>query len=117
MTLQAFIPLSTSVMSTQPVTTDFCSAVLTMSKNILVSANTRCTQRRLYLLLLPYRASAKLKFTVCPPCCEAESQGLHIHSDEQGNVMVVCCTVELNKAIEKGYRIAKIYKVWHFPER
>ena len=26
------------------------------------------------------------------------------------------CTVELQKAVEKGYQITKIREVWHFPE-
>ena len=26
------------------------------------------------------------------------------------------CTAELQKAVEKGYRVLKIHEVWHFPE-
>ena len=70
----------------------------------------------LYHPVLPYKCRGKLTFPLCrtcatkelaPPCkCDLKARVLH----------GTWCTPELNKAVEKGYKIVKIYEVYHFPE-
>ena len=38
-----------------------------------------------------------------------------IHSDAERTLRGTWCTPELEKAVEKGYVIRRIYEVWHFP--
>ena len=38
------------------------------------------------------------------------------HTAEQRCLIGTWCTPELQKAVEKGYKIQKIYEVWHFPQ-
>ena len=38
------------------------------------------------------------------------------HTAEQRCLVGTWCTIELQKAVEKGYQIQKIYEVWHFPQ-
>ncbi|XP_048850900.1 uncharacterized protein LOC125719998 isoform X2 [Brienomyrus brachyistius] len=73
--------------------------------------------RGLYLPVLPYRSGGKLMFTLCRTCCETETRGVCNHTDEQRALSGTWCSIEINKAVEKGYKIAKIYEVWHFPDR
>lgn len=54
-------------------------------------------------------------FTVCCTCTQINNQkGPCRQGDEARVLMVVWVTVELNKALELGYRVAKITEVWHF---
>ncbi|KAG8138993.1 hypothetical protein E2320_001766, partial [Naja naja] len=39
------------------------------------------------------------------------------HNDEERALTGTWCTVELSVAVEKGYRIAEIYEVWHFERK
>ena len=36
------------------------------------------------------------------------------HSDDERSFIGTWCTNELNVALDKGYKIQKIYEVWHF---
>lgn len=72
----------------------------------------------LYLPVLPYRAAGKLMFPLCRICSESENQETECtHSDEERALTGVWCTVEMAKAIEKGYKVAKLIEVWHFPKK
>ncbi|XP_035239706.1 uncharacterized protein LOC118208867 isoform X1 [Anguilla anguilla] len=73
--------------------------------------------RDLYLPVLPYRVSGKLMFPLCRSCAVSEHQGKCVHSDEERSLTGVWCSIELAKAVEKGYQVAKIFEVWHFPQR
>jgi len=77
--------------------------------------------RQLYHPVLPDRRGGKLTFPLCSKCVEEEMkkpfltrQSTCDHSDEERMLTGVWCTPELNKAVEKGYRIVKIHEVWHF---
>ncbi|CAH1106881.1 unnamed protein product [Psylliodes chrysocephalus] len=39
------------------------------------------------------------------------------HTDSERWFTGTCTTLELNKALEKGYTIDKIFEVWHFPQK
>ncbi len=38
------------------------------------------------------------------------------HSEEERSFWGTFTTIEVQKAIEKGYRILKIHEIWHFKE-
>ncbi|XP_035274023.1 uncharacterized protein LOC118227553 [Anguilla anguilla] len=50
-------------------------------------------------------------------CAVSEHQGKCVHSDEERSLTGVWCSIKLAKAVEKGYQVAKIFEVWHFPQR
>ena len=74
--------------------------------------------RNLYHPVLPVRTmcgnSEKLLSPLCRTCAEYQQQTKCEHDEEQRSITGTWCTNEINKAIEKGYRITKIYEVWHF---
>jgi hypothetical protein len=38
------------------------------------------------------------------------------HSERERAIQGTWCSIELEKALEKGYTILRIHEVWHFPE-
>jgi hypothetical protein len=38
------------------------------------------------------------------------------HTERERAIQGTWCSVELEKALEKGYSILKMHEVWHFPE-
>ena len=75
--------------------------------------------RGLFFPVLPYRTSSgKLVFTLCRTCAEVNFQeGPCDHNDESRALTGVWVTPEFNKAVELGYRVAKVTEVWHFDNR
>ena len=72
--------------------------------------------------VLPVKLNGKLMFLLFVKCVEEqlerqwhERTNLCPHSDEQRTMTETWCTPQLQKAVEKGYRILKIHEVWHFP--
>ena len=72
--------------------------------------------------VLPVRVGGKLFFPLCRSCVEEEKakpllQRCHYctHTDAQRMLRGTWCTPEIEKAMEKGYKIIKIHEVWHFP--
>ena len=71
--------------------------------------------------VLPVRSGQKLTFPLY--CCVQEEQAKPMltrthycpHSDADRTLRGTWCTPELVKAVEKGYTLAKIHEVWHFP--
>lgn len=72
--------------------------------------------RGLYFPVLPHKtASGKLMFTLCRTCAEINQQDAPCsHDDEARALTGVWVSLELNKALELGYRLAKIIEAWHF---
>jgi ribosomal protein S20 len=60
--------------------------------------------------------SEKLLFPLCRTCANNKIQKCN-HSDSERAIIGTWTTDEVNKAIDKGYRIEKIYEVWHFKEK
>ena len=78
---------------------------------------------QLFHPVLPVRAGGKLTFPLCSACVAQEQEkplfersNMCGHSTEERMLRGTWCTPELLKAVEKGYTIAKIHEVWHFPE-
>ena len=74
--------------------------------------------------VLPYRCSQKLTFPLCAACVhefidvplrEKTVDDCH-HTDEERALTGTWCTPELEKALEKGYRLQHIHQVYHFKE-
>ena len=74
--------------------------------------------RKLYHPVLPQRIKLdsyeKLVFTLCKTCAEMRNQNKCQHTDTQRSFIGTWTTDEVSKALEKGYKILRIYEVWHF---
>ena len=70
--------------------------------------------KQLYHPVLPYQSNGKLKFPLCAHCAAAENQGPCRCSDEDRCIVGTWCTPEIQKAVECGYTVKKIYEVYHW---
>ena len=59
-------------------------------------------------------AYEKLVFTLCKACTETRNQNKCKHTDNERSFIGTWTTDEINKATEKGYKVIRTYKVWHF---
>ena len=69
----------------------------------------------LHLPVLPVKLNGKLVFALCSQCALEQSIDC-VHSIEERSIEGTWVTEEVNKAIEKGYKILKIYEIWHFKD-
>ena len=79
----------------------------------------KCTvlpPRGLFHPVLPYRTQGKLMFPLCKSCADVCAQIPCTHSERERAIQGTWCSVELEKALEKGYSILQMHEVWHFPE-
>ena len=65
---------------------------------------------------LPYRTQGKLMFALCKACADTCNQTPCIHSNAEHAIQGTWCTVEVMKAVEKGYQLLRVHEVWHFPQ-
>nr|XP_022305881.1 uncharacterized protein LOC111112600 [Crassostrea virginica] len=72
--------------------------------------------RKLYHPVLPQKINGKLTFSLCRTCAEKQQQEPCQCSDENRAITGVFCTPEIEKALECGYQILKIYEVYHWDE-
>ena len=72
----------------------------------------------LYHPILPQRIKVdsyeKLVFTLCKACAESRNQNECEYTDAKRSFIGTWTTDEVNKALEKGYKVIKTYEVWHF---
>lgn len=74
--------------------------------------------RGLFHPVLPHRCHGKLMFPLCRTCAEDLNQSTACtHSDVERQLSGVWVSLELQKALEKGYLIVHIDEVWHFPTK
>ena len=71
--------------------------------------------------VLPVRSGDKLTFPLCGKCVQEEQSKVMLersdvcqHTPEERMFRGTWCTPELHKAVEKGYKVIKIFEVWHF---
>ena len=79
----------------------------------------KCTvlpPRGLFHPVLPYHAQDKFMFALCKTCADTGNQTPCTHSDAERAIQGTWCSVEVMKALEKGYRI-ECHEVWHFPQK
>ena len=55
-------------------------------------------------------------FPLCKTCADICNQNLCTHSSAEQAIQGTWCSVELMKALEKGYQILQLHEVWHFPD-
>ena len=72
--------------------------------------------RGLYHPVLPYRSGEKLTFPLCRTCTTTQSQKPCTCDDDARALLGVWCTPEIIKAVECGYKILKIFEVYHWQE-
>ena len=59
-------------------------------------------------------AYEKLVFTLCKACSETRNQNKCEHSNNERSFIGTWTADEVNKALEKGYKVIRPYEVWHF---
>ncbi|XP_045201509.2 uncharacterized protein LOC123555044 [Mercenaria mercenaria] len=64
--------------------------------------------------VLPSKCNGKLLFHLCRACAETKEQTSCSHNDTERSFIGTWVTDEVQKAIQKGYQIVKVYEVWHF---
>ena len=71
--------------------------------------------------VLPVRAGGKLTFPLCGKCVKEEQAKpllqrtqYCMHSDANRTLRGTWTTPKIQKAVQKGYKVVKIYEVWHF---
>jgi hypothetical protein len=73
--------------------------------------------KNLYHPVLPTKIkmakAEKLVFTLCPKCVVLNHRECQ-HTEENRSFTGTWASVEIEKAIEKGYKILDVYEVWHF---
>ena len=72
--------------------------------------------RGLYHPVLPYRSNGNLKFPLCRTCADTENQAPCECSYEQRELTGTWCTPEIETAVRLGYKIRKMYEVYHWEE-
>lgn len=79
--------------------------------------------RKLYYPVLPIRQQQKLLFPLCTKCAALATENplMHRpwtcpHDDDERAFVGTWCTPEVEKAVKMGYRVIRVYEVWHFPE-
>lgn len=70
----------------------------------------------LYHPVLPYRCNGKLTFPLCRTCAETTNQKKCTHSEQNRSITGTYATPEILLAVQKGYRVIKVYEVWNFPD-
>ena len=70
----------------------------------------------LRLPLLPYRSNGKLTFPLCSTCAEDLSDDC-THSDDERAWDGTFVSGEIQKAVKMGYRVLRIYEVWHWEQK
>ncbi|XP_070556487.1 uncharacterized protein [Ptychodera flava] len=55
-------------------------------------------------------------FPLCRSCADTKQQAPCEHSDDQRSFVGTWTTPELAKAVEKGYKVVKVFEVWHYRE-
>ncbi|XP_022201924.1 uncharacterized protein LOC120353948 [Nilaparvata lugens] len=71
--------------------------------------------RGLYHPVLPVKTE-KLLFPLCIKCAKDKTKVCE-HTDEQRIFSGTWTTIEINKALEKGYKVLEINEVWHFKQK
>ena len=70
--------------------------------------------RGLYHPVLPYRSNGKLKFPLCRTCADNENQATCTCSEDERVLTGTWCTPEIQTAFRLGYKVIKIYEVYHW---
>ena len=72
--------------------------------------------RNLFFPVLPSRINGKLVFTLCNQCAILQRNEC-VHDDEQRCLEGTWVSVEILEALKHGYKINKIFVVWHWENK
>ena len=68
--------------------------------------------------VLPYKSpDKKLCFPLCRTCCDTQTTGDCLHSEEERALEGTWVSLEIDKALERGYKVLRIDEVWDFKDR
>jgi G:T-mismatch repair DNA endonuclease (very short patch repair protein) len=79
----------------------------------LVKCDILCPQH-LFLPVLPMRINKKLMFVLCRSCAATFNQQTCEHSDFERMLSGTWVISEVQLALEKGYKILRIYEIWEY---
>jgi hypothetical protein len=69
----------------------------------------------IYLPILPFKTNNKLLFSLCGKCATERIQKCY-HSHQNRALKYTWVIIEVIEALKLGYKIVKIYEIWHFPK-
>ena len=72
--------------------------------------------RDLYIPVLPFKTNNKLVFPLCSKCA-TENIKACLHSDAERELENTWVLLEVMQAIKLGYKVTKIFEIWHYPEK
>ena len=67
--------------------------------------------------VLPARMNGKLIFTLCYKCADDQHKRSCVHSEDQRMLKGIWCTIEVDKALEKGYKMIDVFVVYHYEKK
>jgi hypothetical protein len=67
--------------------------------------------------VLPYRHEGTLIFPLCHMCCVERHQGFCDHSERERLLHGTWLSIEIDAAIEMGYKLVTVYEAWHFKKQ
>ena len=70
----------------------------------------------MFLPLLHIKVKKKLVFPLCQKCAIEMTTDNCAHEDSERSLVGTYTHVEIQKAIQLGYRIQKVYAIWHWDE-
>ena len=70
--------------------------------------------RQLYIPVLPTKCNGKLVFSLCHACSEGYQNIVCNHSEKDRAFTGTWVTDEIKMALAQGYKLLKIYEIWHF---
>ena len=74
------------------------------------------SQKAYITLCFHKKINGKLLFTLCSTCAEQQTQKTCTCSDDKRCLIGTWCTPEIQKAVEKGYVVKKVYEIYHWDE-
>ncbi len=71
--------------------------------------------QNLHLPVLLTRIENHLLFPLCRTCCIDQAESCN-HNDDERVISGTWCTLEVDKALEYGYKITDVDEVWHWSQ-
>ena len=72
----------------------------------------------LYLPVLPLNINNKLVFTLCFKCASDQGNNFNCQHQEHERVLEgTWCSLEVDKALEKGYKLIEYQQIWEFEKK
>ena len=97
-----------------------CDVITDIQKNAVINnyfgmAHVRILPpRKILHPVLPLKMDEKLVFPLCQLGAQKQNQNKCRHTDKQRELVGTWCTPELQEAERQGYKIKKIYEVYHW---